>query len=203
MSRDRASSAQYGPVTRPTGVPSLNILAFCGSLRRASYNRAALQAAIQLAPFGTTVEIAEIGDLPHYDADRQAQGFPDAVRRLEAQLRAADAVLFATPEYNYSVPGVLKNAIDWLSRLPDAPFAGKPAAILGASMGAIGTARAQYHLRQIGVFLDLRFMNKPEVMIGAAQDRFDAQGQLTDAKTREVLQKFMAAFVAWTAAQRR
>lgn len=181
----------------------MKILAFCGSLRQASYNRAALRAAIELAPPGTEVEIAEIADLPHYDADLQGQGFPEAVRRIERQLRAADAVLFASPEYNYSVPGVLKNAIDWLSRLPDPPLAGKPAAILGASMGAIGTARMQYHLRQIAVFLDLRLMNKPEVMIGTAQERFDAEGRLTDARTREALQKFMTAFAAWTAAQRR
>ncbi len=182
---------------------TLTVLTFCGSLRSGSYNASALRAAQALAPSELRFDAAVFDDLPHYDADLQAAGFPAAVERLGTQLRAADAVLFATPEYNYSVPGALKNAIDWLSRLKDQPFAGKPAAILGASMGPVGTARAQYHLRQIGVFLDLRLMNKPEIMIGSAQDRFDAQGELTDAKTRELLGRFMIALRDWTMAQRR
>lgn len=175
----------------------IRVLCFCGSLRKGSYNAAALRAAQAVAPPELQFDHADIHDLPHYDADLQAQGFPAAVERIAAQLRNADAVLFATPEYNYSVPGVLKNAIDWLSRVKDQPFAGKPAAIMGASMGVIGTARAQYHLRQIGVFLDLRFMNRPEVMIGQAQTRFDADGQLTDDKTREFLKTFMSALRDW------
>lgn len=182
---------------------NVHLLAFCGSLRKGSYNAAALRAAEALAPTGMQLEIAEIRDVPPYDADEQAQGFPESVQRLERQIRKADALLFATPEYNYSVPGVLKNAIDWISRVKNQPFAGKPAGILGASGGPVGTARAQYHLRQIGVFLDLRFMNKPEVMIGSAQDRFDADGTLTDVRTREFLEKFMLALRDWTLAQRR
>ena len=182
---------------------SVRLLAFCGSLRKGSYNAAALRAAEELAPAGVTMETADFRDLPLYDADLQAQGFPPGVLRLEAQIRAADALLFATPEYNYSVPGALKNAIDWISRLKDQPFAGKAAGIIGASGGPVGTARAQYHLRQIGVFLDLRFLNKPEVMIGAAQDRFDAEGRLTDAKTREFLGKFMLALRDWALTHKR
>ncbi|TJZ76311.1 NADPH-dependent FMN reductase [Chitiniphilus eburneus] len=172
----------------------VRVLAFCGSLRHGSYNAAALDAAIELAPAGMAIERAEIGDFPLYNQDVQAAGFPAAVERVAAQLRAADAVLFATPEYNYSVPGVLKNAIDWLSRLPDSPFSGKAAAVLGASPGNIGTARAQYHLRQIGVFLNLRFLNKPEVMIGQAAQRFQ-DGKLSDEATREHLQKLLVALV--------
>lgn len=182
---------------------SIHVLCFCGSLRRASYNAAALKAAQAAAPAGMSFEHAEIRDVPLYDGDVQAQGFPASVERIAAQLRKADAVLFACPEYNYSVPGVLKNAIDWVSRVKNQPFAGKPAAVMGASMGAIGTARAQYHLRQIGVFLDLRFMNTPEVMIGQAQNRFDENGALTDDKTREFLGKFMNALGDWARLHRR
>ncbi|GLS04772.1 NAD(P)H-dependent FMN reductase [Chitiniphilus shinanonensis] len=171
---------------------SVRVLAFCGSLRQGSYNAAALEAAIELAPAGMTIERAEIGDFPLFNQDVQAAGFPPAVERVAAQVRAADAVLIATPEYNYSVPGVLKNALDWLSRLPDAPLGGKPAAIFGASPGVIGTARAQYHLRQIGVSLNLRLLNKPEVMIGQAGQRFE-NGRLTDVPTREHLQKLLVA----------
>jgi chromate reductase len=107
-------------------------------------------------------------------------------------------LLFATPEYNYSIPGVLKNAIDWVSRPPDQPFAGKAAAIIGASPGPTGTARAQYHLRQVGVFLDLHFLNKPEVMISSAADRFDADGRLKDEKTAEIIRKLMGNLHHWT-----
>lgn len=182
---------------------SVRILGISGSLRKGSFNTAALHAAQELAPQGVTIELAEIGDLPLYNDDDRLQAFPDAVRRLEKQIRAADAVLFATPEYNYSVPGVLKNALDWISRLDQQPLAGKAAGIIGASGGILGTARAQYHLRQIGVFLDLRFLNRPEVMIGAAHERFDGNGKLTDAKTRELLAKFVAALRDWALAHRR
>jgi chromate reductase len=118
------------------------------------------------------------------------------------QIRNADALLFATPEYNYSIPGVLKNAIDWVSRVPDQPFAGKAAAIMGASRGALGTARAQYHLRQVGVYLDLKFLNRPEIMISHAADRFDAQGKLSHEPTLELIGKLMVALQAWTLALR-
>src|SRR5258708_5640859 len=163
----------------------MNILGISGSLRKGSYNSAALRAAQELAPAGVTIQIADISQIPLYNEDVRAAGLPPQVERFREQIRAADALLFSTPEYNYSTSGVLKNAIDWASRPPDQPFAAKPAAVMGASMGPTGTARAQYHLRQMGIFLDMRFVNRPEVMIGTAQDRFDAQGSLTHEPTRE------------------
>ncbi|WP_026352939.1 NAD(P)H-dependent oxidoreductase [Solimonas variicoloris] len=184
-------------VTRTEG------LALSGSLRRASYNTAALRACQALAPEDMQIDIGSIADVPLYDADRQAEGYPEAVLRLARQIAEADALLFAMPEYNYSVPGTLKNAIDWVSRLQPNPFAGKPAAIIGASSGMLGTARAQYHLRQIGVYLDLRFLNKPEVMIGHAPERFDASGQLVHEPTRELLGKFLLALREWALWHRR
>jgi chromate reductase len=157
----------------------IKLVAFCGSLRKASFNRMALHAFIERVPAGTTVETIEIGDWPLYDADVQAKGFPDKVQAAQQKMLAADGIVFASPEYNYSVSGVLKNAIDWLSRMTPQPFAGKPMAVFGASGGPLGAARAQYHLRQMMVFLDGRFVNKPEVMIGAAQTKF-ADGKFTD-----------------------
>ena len=157
----------------------IKLVAFCGSLRKGSFNRMALQAFAERAPAGTTVETIEIGDWPLYDADIQAQGFPDKVQAAQKAMLAADGIVFASPEYNYSVSGVLKNAIDWLSRMTPQPFAGKPMAVFGASGGPLGTARAQYHLRQMMVFLDGRFINKPEVMIGAAQTKF-VDGKFND-----------------------
>ncbi len=172
---------------------TVKILGISGSLRKGSYNTATLHAAIELAPPDVQIEIGDISQFPLYNADVQAQGIPEAVQTLGAQMRAADGVLLVTPEYNYSVSGVMKNAIDWLSRLKDQPFAGKPVAICGASMGVLGTARAQYHLRQIGVFLDMRILNKPEVMIGQAHERFDANGKLVHEATRKFLGDLVAA----------
>ncbi|MET0378736.1 MAG: NADPH-dependent FMN reductase [Spongiibacteraceae bacterium] len=180
---------------------TLKVLGISGSLRKGSLNTAALRAAIELAPADMQIDIADIADLPLYNDDVREQGYPPSVQRLRDQVRAADAILFATPEYNYSIPGVLKNAIDWVSRPPEQPFAGKPAAIMGASPGAVGTARAQYHLRQVGVFLDLHFLNKPEVMIGNSGARFDAEGNLTDTATREHVQKLLVALRDATLAQ--
>jgi chromate reductase len=176
----------------------MKIVGLSGSLRKGSYNSAALRAAQALVPEGTTIEIAEIGDLPLYDDDVRAAGYPASVERLRRQLTEADAVLFVTPEYNYSVSGVLKNAIDWASRPPNQPFDGKPVAIMGASGGLFGTARAQYHLRQMLVFLNAFPVNKPEVMIGQAQNKFDEAGNLTDEPTREFIRKLLASLVAWT-----
>ena len=157
----------------------IKLVAFCGSLRKASFNRMALHAFIERVPAGVTVQTIEIGDWPLYDADIQAKGFPDKVQAAQKAMLAADGIVFATPEYNYSISGVLKNAIDWLSRMTPQPFAAKPIAMFGASGGPLGTARAQYHLRQMMVFLDGRPVNKPEVMIGAAQTKF-ADGKFTD-----------------------
>jgi chromate reductase len=140
---------------------SLKVLAISGSLRAGSYNTAALRAAQELAPEGMSIEIAGIGDFPLYNHDIQLAGFPAQVTALAGRMRAADALLIASPEYNYSTSGVLKNAIDWLSRLPEQPFAGKPIALMGASMSLLGAVRAQYHLRQSFVLLDALPLNKP------------------------------------------
>src|SRR5215212_5093481 len=176
----------------------MNVVGISGSLRKGSYNSAALRAAQGLAPEGVTIEIAEIGDLPLYNDDVRIAGYPPPAERLRAQLGAADAVLFVTPEYNYSVSGVLKNAIDWASRPPNQPFDSKPVAIMGASGGLFGTARAQYHLRQMLIFLNAFPVNKPEVMIGQAQTKFDEAGNLTDEATREFIRKLLVSLVAWT-----
>ena len=177
---------------------ALNILGISGSLRAGSYNTAALRAAQELAPEGMSIEIGSIADIPVYNADVQAGGFPAQVTALAEKMRAADAVLIASPEYNYSIPGGLKNAIDWLSRLPQQPFAGKPVGMLGASMSLLGAARAQYHLRQCFVFLDALPMNKPEVFITMAQQKFDAEGALTDEPTRGFLRANLEALARWT-----
>ncbi|MGE0258426.1 MAG: NADPH-dependent FMN reductase [Alphaproteobacteria bacterium] len=176
---------------------SISVLGICGSLRRGSYNMAALRAAIALKPANMTVTVADISQIPLYNEDVREQGFPPPVETLRRQIAAADALLFACPEYNYSMTGVLKNAIDWASRPPDQPFAGKPCAIMGASIGMIATARAQYDLRRSCVFLDMHPLNRPEVMIGQAQNRFDADGNLTDEATRGFIRDLMAALASW------
>jgi chromate reductase, NAD(P)H dehydrogenase (quinone) len=174
-----------------------HILGISGSLRKSSYNSAALRAAQELAPDGLRITVADISAIPVYNDDVREQGLPPSVVSLVEQITRADAVLIATPEYNYSIPGVLKNAIDWVSKSPDQPFRHKPVAILGASMGAIGTARAQYDLRKVFVFLDAYVLNQPEIMISAAHTRFDADGVLTDAKARELIGKQIVALKAW------
>src|ERR1700754_5200708 len=176
----------------------LTILGIAGSIRKASINRAALRAAQQLAPADARVEDFDIEGLPGFSQDLESNP-PQRVVELKQRIRSADAILFVTPEYNYSVPGVLKNAIDWASRpYGDSAWAGKPVAIMGASMGTLGTARAQYHLRQVFVFLNMHPLNLPEVMISAAHEKFDAQGKLTDATTREFVQRQLAALVDWS-----
>lgn len=176
----------------------MRVIGISGSLRQGSFNTAALRAAIALAPAGMQIEPAEIGDLPLYDDDVRVAGYPPEVARLRAQIAAADALLLVTPEYNYSVPGVLKNAIDWASRPPDQPFNGKPVAIMGASGGLLGTARAQYHLRQMLVFLNAFPVNRPEVMIGQAASRFDEAGELKDEQSRQLISQLLAALELWT-----
>src|SRR5215212_3108928 len=173
---------------------SIRVLGMSGSLRRASFNTAALRAAAELAPAGMEVETySGLAAIPPYNDDVRQQGYPPPVADLRARIKAADALLIATPEYNYSVPGVLKNAIDWASRPPDQPFDGKPIAIMGASPGQIGTARAQYHLRQMLVFLDAFPLNKPEVLIN-----FDEAGRLTDEPTRAFIGKLLNSLREWT-----
>lgn len=179
-------------MTRP-----LSVVTLCGSLRAGSYNAAIQRALPELAPEGMSFSVLEgLGDIPLYDADLQAKGFPAAVTAMGEAIRAADGIVIVTPEYNYSIPGVLKNGIDWLSRLPDTPFAGKPMAIQSASMSVLGGVRAQYHLRQVAVFLDALVLNKPEVMVASAQQRVQ-DGKLTDEGTREVIRKQLAAFAGF------
>ena len=171
------------------------ILGISGSLRRESYNSAALRAAVGLAPEGATVETFALDGIPLFNQDEEKNP-PVRVVELKRRVREADALLFVTPEYNYSVPGVLKNAIDWASRpYGDNAWDGKPAAIMGASIGAIGTARAQYHLRQIFVFLNVFPVNQPEVMIGNAPQRFDAEGNLTDETTKTFIRQLLQSLV--------
>jgi chromate reductase, NAD(P)H dehydrogenase (quinone) len=186
-----------------SGQSGLKILGISGSLRRASYNTAALRAAQELVPSGVTLETFDIAPIPLYNEDVRAQGFPPAVEDFRARIKAADALLIVTPEYNYSIPGVLKNAIDWASRPPEQPFDGKVIALMGASVGAIGTARAQYHLRQCFVFMNGLVLNQPEVMIGAAGTRFDAQGKLIDEKSRELIAALLVGLRDWALRLRR
>ncbi|MFN2502406.1 MAG: NADPH-dependent FMN reductase [Pyrinomonadaceae bacterium] len=177
---------------------NVRILGIAGSLRRDSYNRAALRAAQQLAPEGVQIEIYDIDGFPGFNQDEDQQP-PAKVADFKQKIRDSDAILFVTPEYNYSVPGVLKNAIDWASRpYGDSAWDGKPAAIMGASIGGIATARAQYHLRQIMVFLNMFPLNKPEVMIGHAQNVFDADGNLTDEVTKGYIRDLLQNLVEWT-----
>jgi chromate reductase len=173
----------------------MNILGISGSLRKGSWNTAALRAVAGMLPEGVTLEIAEIGDLPLINQDLEQSGkYPAPVERFRAQVLAADALLFATPEYNASIPAPLKNAIDWASR-PANTFAGKPGAIIGVAGGLLGTARAQYPLRQTLGVLSVQLLGQPEVFIGGAGQKFDADGKLTDQGTLEFLGKMVAAFI--------
>lgn len=180
-----------------SGSGTMRILGIAGSLRQGSFNRATLRAAQELAPEGMHIEAFDIAPIPFYDEDVRQQGFPQPVADFRASIKAADGLLIVSPEYNYSIPGVLKNAIDWASRPPEQPFDGKPIGNMGASMGVMGASRAQYHLRQCFVFLNGLVMNRPEVAIPAAQNKFDAQGKLTDQQTRDFITAHLAAFKAW------
>src|SRR5258706_258147 len=157
----------------------LKILGIAGSLRKGSFNKAALRSAVSLTPSNVTLETFDISSFPLFNQDDEKNP-PEVIRQFKEKIRASDAILFATPEYNYSIPGVLKNAIDWASRpYGDSAWDGKPVAIMGISPGRFGTARAQYHLRQVFVFLNMHPLNRPEVMLGSADDLFDAAGNLT------------------------
>ena len=186
-----------------SGDGNLEVLGFAGSLRKASYNKAALRAAQELAPPGMAIEIFDLAPIPLYNEDVRQQGFPPPVEDFRARIKAADALLIATPEYNHSISGVLKNAIDWASRPPDQPFNGKPIGVMGASVGATGSVRAQIHLRQAFVFLNGLIVNQPEVLIGNAPSRFDAEGRLTDEPTREFVRKLLQALADWARRHRR
>lgn len=175
----------------------MNILAISGSLRKGSFNSGLLRELAKRAPQGTTVEIADIGVLPLYNQDREAE-FPSEVAALKAKIKAADGIIIATPEYNRSVPGVLKNVIDWTSRpYGDSAWDGKPVYIVGATGGQIGTAVAQYALKTSMIYLNTRVLGQPEFYLGGAGDKFDADGNIIDASTIEHVEKALAAFIAF------
>ena len=176
----------------------INVLGVCGSLRKSSYNRMALAAAAELSPETVAVDICDLAGIPPYDDDVFREGFPPAVAAFRERIAKADALVIATPEYNFSVPGVLKNAIDWASRPPDQPLNGKPLAVIGASPGMFGTARAQIHLRQVCAGLNMLVLNKPDILIASAAEKFDEDGRLTDEATRGFLGEMLVALERWT-----
>jgi chromate reductase len=174
---------------------ALTILGIAGSLRQGSFNRALLRAAIELAPPDTTIEPFDLLPITPYNGDIELAP-PQAIVDFKARIRAADAILFCTPEYNYSITGVLKNAIDWASRpYSDNSWDGKPVAMMGASPGPLGTARCQYHLRQVFLNLNVTPVTRPEVMLGSCADRFDAELRLIDPKSRELVTRLLEALV--------
>jgi len=182
---------------------AIEVLGMAGSLRAGSYNKAALRAAVELAPAGMVIKTFDLAPIPPYNEDVKQEGFPPPVHEVREKIRAADALLIATPEYNHSISGVLKNAIDWVSRPPDQPFDAKPIALMGASPGRTGTARAQSHLRQVLAALNGMVMNRPGVLIGEAPKMFDDELRLADEPTREVVANLLAALAEWTRRLRR
>jgi chromate reductase len=176
----------------------MKVLGISGSLRKGSWNTSVLRAAEGLTPAGMTIEIGAIDDIPLYNEDIRAAGLPPSVERFRNQIAAADAVLFVSPEYNFSIPGVLKNAIDWGSRPPNQPFNDKPVAIMGASGGPVGTARMQYDLRKSLGSINALVMLKPEVFIGQAGTKIDEAGNVTDETTKDFIRKLLEALAAWT-----
>lgn len=178
----------------------LDIVGLCGSLRAGSLNRQALNLAGELMPEGMQLEHADLRDVPMFDGDVMAKGLPDAVVALRERIRQADGVIIATPEYNFSIPGVLKNALDWISRGDDQPFAYKPVAILSAAPGPVGGARVQYDLRRVLLFMNAQVLAKPEVFIGGAVGKFNAQGECIDDATRQFVGDQMKSFQRWIAA---
>jgi chromate reductase len=176
------------------------VAGLCGSLRAASINRKLLVEAGELMPEGMSLHILSFEEVPIYSADTQEQGFPDVVVALGAALAQADALLVASPEYNFSIPGGLKNALDWVSRLPDQPLKGKPVALMGASPGPVGTARMQYDLRKVFHFMEAHVLLKPEIFFGNAGSRLDEKGRLVDPVTRKFIADQMLALQKWTRA---
>jgi chromate reductase len=176
----------------------LKILGFAGSLRKGSYNKALLRAARDLAPRDVEMEIFDLEGIPPYNQDLDHH-MPAKVIEFKDRIKKAEAILIATPEYNYSVPGILKNAIDWASRPPgDNSWDGKPVAIMSASIGMLAGSRAQYHLRQTFVYINMYPLNRPEVMVPFAEDKIDSNGNLTDPKSREKIKELVESLVAWT-----
>ncbi len=176
----------------------ITILGFAGSLRKGSYNKALLRAAVELKPESVKLELFDIEGIPPYNMDIEDK-MPEKVKEFKAKIRANDAILISTPEHNYSIPGVLKNAIDWASRpYGDNSFEGKPVGIMSASPGMLGGVRAQYHLRQTFVFLDMYPLNRPEVVVTFAAEKIDDKGRVIDEKTREKIKELLEALVVWT-----
>jgi chromate reductase, NAD(P)H dehydrogenase (quinone) len=175
-------------------------LGLCGSLRKRSFNAALLRAAAGLCPSGMSLDVYDLAGLPFYNGDDVPTPgeWPEPARTLRERIAAADALVLVTPEYNYSIAPVLKNAIDWASRAPAPSLDGKPVAIMSAATGLFGGVRAQLHLPQVCVFTNMFPLNKPEVLVPKAADKFDVALELTDAITRELVQKQMAALAAWT-----
>jgi len=193
--RQRALASCFDLKQGVLKMDEVKILGIVGSLRKDSYNRSALKAAQELMPNGAVLSLVELHGIPVFDQDNEL-AMPAAVLEFKRRIMDADAILFATPEYNYSIPGGLKNAIDWASRpYGESAWLGKPAAVMGASTGSLGTARAQYHLRQILVAQNMPIVNQPEVMIGNAALRFDDDGKLTDESTRQIIRRLMGALV--------
>ncbi len=175
----------------------MNILGICGSLRQASYNMAALRACHDLMPEGMTLRIASIGDLPMYNDDLRIDGLPEPVVRIRSEITAADGLLIATPEYNFSLPPALKNVIDWASLPPRQALQDKPVAIFSCASGPLGGARVQYDLRRILTPLWAYTLPRPEVFIGSVDTKFDARGHLTDETTRRFLAELLHGFRDW------
>lgn len=173
------------------------IIAFAGSLRKNSYNKFLLNNIKKLAPAQIEIEIFDIKDIPLYNEDVEKQGFPESVKELKEKISDSDGIIIATPEYNYSYSGVLKNTIDWISRPPEQPLDGKPLAIVGASMGPAGTIRAQLHLRQALIYLNPIILNKPEILVSSAHQKFDSEGNLIDEETKKFILMFLDSFLNW------
>jgi len=176
----------------------IKVLAFAGSLRNGSYNKALIRAAVELAPENVAIEVFDLEGVPPFNQEFETNP-PSRVKVFKDKIRDSDALLIATPEYNYSVPGVLKNAIDCASRpKADTPLEDKPVAIMSASTGRFGGARAQYHLRQTFVFLDMHPVNRPEVMLSDAAHNVDANGKVTNEQTRQLIRQLLEVLAAWT-----
>jgi chromate reductase len=177
---------------------SVKILGFAGSLRKGSYNKALLRAALELLPKDSELEVFDLEGIPPLNQDLEDKP-PQKVKEFKERIKSSDAILIATPEYNYSIPGVLKNAIDWASRpYGDNAFEGKPVAIMSASGGMLGGARAQYHLRQVFVFLNMHPLNRPEVIVSFADEKIDENGRVTDKKTRDKIRELLESLAGWT-----
>ena len=175
----------------------LKIVTICGSLRKGSFNRGLMQALPSLAPAGMTfTEAPPYDKIPFYNADDQAaSGFPDVVKAFADAIRSADGIIIVSPEYNWTVPGALKNALDWVSRMPDQPFKEKPVAIQSASGGPMGGSRMQYHMRQIMVYLNAFTFGTPEILVSFAAQKFDEKTlELKDEATRKIVGQQLAAF---------